>query len=93
MKHKPPSGGFPPLLDKNETTTKTMNHKTFSHVLATAASRAETVGMEPASGKQCWFLAKLLLDDGDDGSDWVLDTSRILTKKQASTRISELVGK
>jgi hypothetical protein len=69
-----------------------MNQKTFSSILDTAACRAESVGLEPATSKQCWFLAKLLLADGDDGSDWVLDTSRILTKKQASTRISELVG-
>lgn len=58
----------------------------------TAACRAESVGLEPATSKQCWFLAGLLLKDGDDGEEWLLNTSKILTKKQASARISELVG-
>ena len=62
--------------------------KEISQTLDTCAARAEYVARTPATGKQCWFLAKLILDNGGDYSEFLLNTSYVLTKKRASDLIS-----
>ena len=57
--------------------------KTIASYLDTAATRAETVGANPASPKQCWYLAKLIVDAGGDGSEY-LQSSEVMTKRKAS---------
>ena len=43
--------------------------------------------LEPASTRQCWYLAKLMLEAGDDGSEILLNTSFLLTKREGSKLI------
>ena len=57
--------------------------KTIASILDNAATRAETVGANPASSKQCWYLAKLIVDAGGDGSEY-LQSSEVMTKRKAS---------
>jgi len=64
----------------------------IAQVLDRCAERANFIDREPATQKQCWYLAKLMLEDGDDGSELLLDTSAILTKRDASRRIKALLG-
>ena len=60
--------------------------KTIASYLDAAATRAETVGANPASQKQCWYLAKLIVDAGGDGSEY-LQSSEVMTKRKASSLI------
>lgn len=64
--------------------------KSIARILDTAASRA---GRAAASSRQCWFLAALMLQAGEDGSDYLLDTSRALTIREASSMIDFYLGK
>lgn len=68
------------------------SQKEIAGILDMAAARAESINKEPASGKQCWFLAKLLLTDERTVSDMALDTSFVLTKREASQMISALAA-
>ncbi|BAQ84372.1 hypothetical protein [uncultured Mediterranean phage uvMED] len=64
-----------------------VTQKSICRILDTAASRCHSVDLEPASTKQCWYLAKLMLEAGDDGSEILLNTSFLLTKKEGSKLI------
>lgn len=70
----------------------TTTQKDIAQALDHAAKRAETVGAAPATSKQCWFLAKLILETGKDAQDigcgWS-NTSAILTKRDASRYIDD----
>lgn len=57
--------------------------------LDTAASRADIIDREPATGKQCWFLAGLIAqnEDGVTYNEIVCNTSFVLTKRRASQMI------
>lgn len=68
------------------------NQHQIAQILDRCAERANFIDREPATQKQCWYLAKLMLEDGDDGSDFLLNTSTILTKHDASQRIDALLG-
>lgn len=60
--------------------------------LDTAASRADLIDREPASSKQCWFLAGLIFKAGEDASAIdmeISNTQAILTKKAASFWIDQ----
>jgi hypothetical protein len=65
------------------------SQKTLAAFLDTAAGRAESVDREPATSKQCWFLAGLMLKAGETGAEYVLNTSLILTKRNASSMIDQ----
>jgi hypothetical protein len=79
------------------------NQHQVAQILDRCAERADFIDLEPATQKQCWYLAKLMLDAGDDGGEFMLDagddggefvlnTSAILTKQDASQRIEALLG-
>ena len=68
------------------------NQHQIAQILDRCAERANFIDREPATQKQCWYLAKLMLDAGDEGSEFVLNTSAILTKQDASKRIEALLG-
>jgi hypothetical protein len=72
------------------------NQHQVAQILDRCAERADFIDLEPATQKQCWYLAKLMLDAGDDGGEFVgefvLNTSAILTKQDASQRIEALLG-
>lgn len=68
------------------------NQHQIAQILDRCAERADFIDLEPATQKQCWYLAKLMLDAGDEGGEFVLDTSAILTKQDASQRIEALLG-
>lgn len=66
--------------------------KQVAAILDCAAARAHSVNRTPASGKQCWFLAKLLIEDcvrrgRTELDSFVTSTSFVLTVKEASTLI------
>lgn len=68
--------------------------KEIARDLDRAAGRACHVDAEGATRKQCWFLAKLLLDAGTDASDLdceITNTQAILTKREASLHIDFLL--
>lgn len=64
-----------------------MSQKEVVKYVDIAASRAHDVEAEPATGKQCWFLAGLIVKADDEAmvSDLVLST--VLTKRYASKLI------
>ena len=64
-----------------------VTQKSICRILDNAASRCHSVDLEPASTRQCWYLAKLMLDAGDDGNDILLNTSFLLTKREGSKLI------
>lgn len=64
------------------------SQKSLAFWLDRAAARADIVDREPATKKQCWFLAGLILKSGEDHSDWIVNTSAVLTKARASALIS-----
>ena len=66
--------------------------KTLASALDRCAARAETIDSDPATGKQCWFLAGLILKAGEDGNDYVTNTSLVLTKRYASGLIDTYLG-
>jgi hypothetical protein len=61
--------------------------RVLASFLDKAASHAEMIGRVPATSKQCWFIAGLILKTGDDGSEWITNTSAMLTKSKASKLI------
>ncbi len=62
--------------------TEMLNQKEIASNLQTAANRASN----PASSKQIWYLAKLMMDAGEDGLDYVLN-GEILSVSNASSMI------
>ena len=68
------------------------NQHQIAQILDRCAERANFIDREPATQKQCWYLAKLMLDYGDMDSDLLLNTSAILTKQDASQRIEIMLG-
>lgn len=66
--------------------------KIIAQTLDRCAARAHSVDAEPATSKQCWFLAGLILKAGEDGTDYSLNTSLVLTKTEASQLIDAYLG-
>lgn len=54
--------------------------------LARILDRAAARSAQPATSKQCWFLAGLMAAEGEDGSDYLLGAFA-LSKSMASTLI------
>lgn len=71
-----------------------LNRKVVASFLDDAAARAEMIDADPASQKQCWYLAGLIVDADDIGmyEDIVLNTSFMLTKREASGLIEMYVS-
>lgn len=67
-------------------TTETLSQKSLAGWLDRAAARADMIDRDPATGKQCWYLAHLILKSGEDGYDWV-NSNTVLTKREASNLI------
>lgn len=65
------------------------DRKLIVKFLDTAASRADIIDREPATGKQCWLLAGLIAQNEDQATydEIVLNTSLVLTKRRASQMI------
>lgn len=63
--------------------------KEIAQALDRCAARAEYVDATPATSRQCWFLAGLILKSGDKNWDreYLLNTSKVLTKRSASRTI------
>lgn len=68
--------------------------KELASSIDAAAARAEMMGSTPSTGKQNWFLAKLIIenDDAPTAQDFLLNFSSSLTKKAASAMISEYLN-
>lgn len=74
------------------TTTTTKDRKSIARQLDRCAARADMIDREPATSKQCWFLAGLLAERGHESDEigcGILNTQAILTKRQASSWIDE----
>lgn len=69
------------------TPTEYQTQKNLARTLDRCADRAESIDRDPATAKQCWFLAGLILKAGEDGDEFLLDTSFVLTKRRASQMI------
>lgn len=72
-----------------------MNRKETAEWLDRAAARAEFIDRDPATRKQCWFLAGLMEQAGwnlDDIGCGITNTSAVLTKKKASGWIDTLLN-
>lgn len=68
----------------------TTTRKSIARNLDRAAARAEIIDRRPASGKQCWFLAGLMEQLGEEPSDYGYGpehTTAVLTCKIASRMI------
>ena len=67
-----------------------MTQKTIAQFLDQAASRSKN----PASGKQCWFLAGLILKAGETINDVfdITNTNVALSMKEASALISDYLA-
>ena len=63
--------------------------KKIARILDSAAARSSN----PASPKQVFFLAKLMEEAGEDGSDWLLNSSSQLSGKEASSFIDSYLNK
>ena len=69
--------------------------KEIARALDIAAARAEIIDREPATGKQCWFLAGLLIKAGldEEAIDCAItNTNAVLTKRDASREIEALLN-
>lgn len=66
--------------------------KLIASFLDRAADRADMIDREPATGKQCWYLAGLMAKAGEDGGEFITNTSAILTKKRASALIQQYLS-
>lgn len=62
--------------------------KRIARILDRAAARASY----PASSKQCFFLARLMAEAGEDGDDILLDTNYALSGKEASSLIETFLN-
>jgi len=60
--------------------------KSLARFIDKAAARAAYMGEIPATSKQCFFLAKLTIEQGEDGEDFIIGND-ILTKSTASDLI------
>lgn len=73
----------------------TTTRKSIAADLDRAAGRADLVDREPASAKQCWYLAGLLAERGLT-ADYIdcgcLNTQAVLTKGQAHRWIDALLA-
>ena len=74
----------------NMTTATTLNPKEVVEELDRAAARAHIISKCPATSKQCWFLATLISKQNDEAtySDFLVNTSTVLTKSKASEMIA-----
>ena len=70
---------------------RNMNHNQIAAILERAADRAEDLGYSPATEKQCWYLAGLMVT-ADDADDVILNTSLALTGHKASAMISGYIA-
>lgn len=71
-----------------------MDRKELARWLDLAANRAEMAGGRPASSKQVWYLAGLMADRGlglDFAGCDVIDTQAMLTSREASNLIDEIL--
>ena len=71
------------------------DRKGYARELDRAAERARFVDRIPATGKQCWYLAGLMMEAGESPEDWgmgCIHTTSILTKSQASRMISDYLN-
>lgn len=71
-------------------TTDFQEQKNLAASLDFCALRARFVSAEPATSKQCWFLAGLIIRTGDHKLPmgmWWLDSNEVLTKGRASREI------
>lgn len=66
-----------------------MTQKMIAQQLDRAAARADSIDKIPATSKQCWYLASLMLQKTNEAdlSELTLNTNLILTKYEASNRI------
>lgn len=70
-----------------ETATEEFTQKEVAQVLDRMAARSSN----PATGKQCWFLAKLIVESGD-AATWIAGDSVVLSKSKASAEIDLYLG-
>ena len=61
--------------------------KSLATQLDTCAARAYSIDADPATPKQCWFLASLILRAGETGDEFYTDSGLVLTKRKASNLI------
>ena len=69
----------------------TMDRKTIVSLLDSAAQRADMVGAEPATSKQCWYLSGLMVNDNAWRADQYLESNAMLSKRQASALIDSIL--
>lgn len=67
-----------------------MTQKETAQILDRAASRADMIDRDPATGKQCWYLAHLIMQN-DDINNYI-DSNFVLTKKRASQMINDFLS-
>ncbi len=73
-----------------------ITQKQIAQALDRAADRAEIVDAAPATAKQVWFLAGLIAKSEGAEADyngWLLNTSAVLTKAEASSLITFYLGR
>lgn len=76
-------------MNREETmNTEREKIKALAQQLDRCAVRAETVGANPATERQCWYLATLMITDGDEGDRFYTDTGFVLSKGKASELIA-----
>lgn len=71
---------------------KSSEQKALAKQLDVCAARAYRINKAPATGKQCWFLASLLLKASQDIDVFYTNTSLVLTKREASHQIDSLLN-
>lgn len=70
----------------------TANRKLTAQFLDSAAARAEAIGRAPATPRQCWYLAGLLTERGQDDTALLgTNSNAVLTKAAASNFIDDLL--
>ena len=69
-----------------------MTQKELAGKLDTAAAKAAAEGRTPATSKQCWYLAGLLLKKGYKGLLFVDSFNQALTSITAHNYIEQLTG-
>lgn len=69
--------------------------KHIAMALDRAAERCHQIEIEPATSKQCWFLAKLIAEAGGEAADVdcaITNSSALLSRKMASTYIDSYLA-
>lgn len=67
---------------------KMTSQKLIARYLDDAATRADMIDRDMATGKQCWFLAKLMLENASEQAMAEVQKSNfVLTKRRASQMI------